>query len=100
MSQTSAQGKDFRLVYIEWQDSYGCSPDWENLEDCSAVPMVCRSVGWLVHDDEKCKVVVPHLNEANHPNAVLQGCGDMTIPTVAVVTMVDLKKMKQRKKKP
>ncbi len=25
-------GETFRLVYIEWEDSYGCSPDWEDIK--------------------------------------------------------------------
>jgi len=70
------KNQGYRLVYVEWEDSYGCSPDWEDLENCSPVLTVCRSVGWLIHDDEKVKVVVPHLNENDHPNTVLQGCGD------------------------
>ena len=95
-----AREKEYRLVYIEWEDSYGCSPDWEDLENCQPVPMVCRSVGWLIHDDEKCKVVVPHMNEPDHPNAFKrQGCGDMTIPTAAVVKVVDLKVPERKKKK-
>lgn len=96
MSKSPAPDQ-FRLVYVEWQDSYGCSPDWEDLENCSPVPMVCRSVSWLIHDNKKCKVVVPHLNEADHPNAVLQGCGDMTIPTAAIVKMVDLQVKRNKK---
>jgi hypothetical protein len=81
----------YRLVYIEWEDSYGCSPDWEDLENCSPAPMVCRSIGWLIHDDKKCKVVVPHLTQADHPNSNLQGCGDMTIPTSAIRKIADVK---------
>lgn len=81
---------DFRLVQIEWEDSYGCSPSWAPIEGCSPSVMVCKSVGWLVHDGEDCKVIVPHLNQANHPNADLQGCGDMTIPASAVKQITDL----------
>ena len=82
---------DYRLVYIEWVDSYGCSSEWADIEDCTPVPMICRSVGWLIHDDKNCKVVVPHLNQHDHPNIGLQGCGDMTIPAAAVLKMTDLK---------
>ena len=82
--------KDFRLVLIEWVDSYGCSSTCADLEGCDPEPMVCRSVGWLIHDDEKCKVVVPHLSQPDHPNAGQQGCGDMTIPTSAVVKIADV----------
>jgi len=52
--------------------------------------MKCRSVGWLLHDTKECKVVVPHLSEENHAEAAQQGCGDMTIPTQAIIRMIDL----------
>jgi hypothetical protein len=91
--------KDFRLVYVEWADSYGCSSRWEDIENCSPDVMICRSVGWLIHDDAKCKVVVPHMNEPNHPNVKRQGCGDMTIPTAAVIKVVDLAITKRKKRR-
>jgi hypothetical protein len=73
-----------RLVIIEWLDSFGCSSRWENLSNCdNPEPVICRSVGWLLSDTKACKVVVPHIT----PD---QGCGDMTIPTIAIVSMRDL----------
>jgi len=74
-----------RLVLIEWIDSYGCSSTWENLEGCKPSIMSCKSVGWLVHDGDDCKTVVPHV-----ANGAQQGCGDMTIPTCAITRLVDL----------
>lgn len=82
--------KEYRLVLIEWVDLYGCSPRWEDIDDCSPSVLLCRSVGWLIHDDPICAVVVPHMSQANHPNATQQGCGDMTIPHTAIKRMVDL----------
>ena len=74
-----------RLVLIEWLDSFGCSSSWQDLNGCEAKPMVCHSVGWLAYDGDDCKVIVPHLaKDAN------QGCGDMTIPTKAIRSTVDL----------
>jgi hypothetical protein len=52
--------------------------------------MVCQSVGWLVHDDEICKVIVPHVSQPNHPATEQQGCGDMTIPVVAIRKITEL----------
>ena len=78
-----------RLVLIEWLDSYGCSSVWQKLSDCDAEVMICQSVGWLLHDGDECKVVVPHVaGEAD------QGCGDMTIPSKAISRIVDLKEKK------
>ena len=81
-----------RLVYVEWLDSYGCSANWQHLgAGKAAAPMVCRSVGWLLHDTNKCKVVVPHVSDAERDDLAPQGCGDMTIPTAAIVRLVTLK---------
>lgn len=81
---------DFRLVQIEWEDSYGCASSWTPIGSCAPSVMLCKSGGWLIHDGDDCKVIVPHLNQASHPNADLQGCGDMTIPSSAVKSIQGL----------
>jgi hypothetical protein len=97
LGKNSTQVNGYRLVYVEWEDSYGCASEWENLENCSPEVMICQSVGWLIHDDKKCKVIVPHLNMPDHPNIDRPGCGDMTIPTSAILRIADLKAPKARK---
>ena len=72
-----------KLVLVEWVDSFGCSSSWQDLSDCSPEPLICKSVGWLAHDGENCKVVIPHMAE-DHGSVKRQGCGDMTIPTKAL----------------
>ena len=79
-----------RLVLIEWLDSYGCSSDWQPLENHQPKPLRCRSVGWLFHDDDDCKVIVPHLSDKTNDHVPAQGCGDMTIPTRAILKITDL----------
>jgi hypothetical protein len=76
-------------VYVEWRDSYGCSSTWQALSAPPATPMICRSVGWLLHDAADCKVIVPHIS-GDHPTLAPQGCGDMTIPTAAILRLEDL----------
>lgn len=79
-----------RLVLIEWIDSFGCSSTWQELDDIEKpTPMICRSVGWLLSDDDKCVVIVPHVTD-EHKSTPRQGCGDMTIPRVCIVCMKDL----------
>ncbi len=68
----------------------GCSSTWEEISDCVTSPVKCQSVGWLIYDDAQCKVIVPHLSQANHPNVKEQGCGDMTIPASAILNIKDL----------
>lgn len=74
----------YKLVVIEWIDSYGCSSDWSSL-DITQQSMKCQSVGWLVHDGDDCKTIVPHICQQES-----QGCGDMTIPTEAIKSIVVL----------
>jgi hypothetical protein len=78
------------LVYVEWVDSFGCSPNWTEIGDCKPEPLVCKSVGYLCHDGEDYKVVVPHITCEGHNQTLRQGCGDMAIPTKAIVKIVAL----------
>lgn len=80
---------DYRLVLIEWEDSHGVSSAWEYITQCKPSVVVCQSVGWLIYDGKECKVLVPHLTKSEHVKR--QGCGDMTIPTAAVLKIVRLK---------
>jgi hypothetical protein len=85
-----AQKAEFRLVLIEWLDSYGCSATWQDLANCELGVMVRQSVGWLIHDDERCKVIFPHMNQPDHTNASQPGCGDMTIPSASIIKILEL----------
>ena len=78
-----------RLVMIEWVDTFGCSSEWQDLDDDrQPEPMLCRSVGWLFKNGDDCKVIVPHI--ADVPGGLKQGCGDMAIPTICVRSIQDL----------
>jgi len=73
------------LVLCEWEDSYGCSQNWQAIEaDGEPQLMTCKSVGWVIRKNRRCIVIVPHLS-LNTELAEQQGCGDMTIPTASIV---------------
>jgi len=78
------------LFFIEWEDSYGCSSTWQDI-DPNGRPqvMTCHSVGWVIRQTKRCVVIVPHMS-ANTDVAEQQGCGDMTIPTACILRMVPL----------
>lgn len=77
------------LVLIEWEDSHA-DGSWHPLGDgVEDRALVCKSVGWLVLDGERVKVVAPHMNE-EEPGVLLQGCGIMTIPSGAVLRIAIL----------
>lgn len=74
-----------RLVLIEWIDAYGCSSSWQDLSELEPKVLLVRSVGWLLHDNDDSKTIVPHF--AEEPN---HGVGDMHIPTISIKRIVDL----------
>lgn len=82
---------DYNLVKVVWVDSYGCGSAWEPLSSLKAMKHECVSVGYIVKDNGQCLVVVPHISPENVVLAVdEQGCGEMIIPKVAVVSIQHL----------
>jgi hypothetical protein len=81
-----------KLVLIEWVDSHS-GRGWQDLETIEekAIPLYCRSVGWMIKETEHCKVIVPHISGEENGDVMLQGCGDLVIPTQSIVKMSVLK---------
>ncbi len=79
-----------KLVLVKWVDSFGASSEWEVIENPRPKPLVCQSVGWLAYDGNDCKLIVPHLSAADHADARQQGCGDMTIPAISILSIQEL----------
>jgi hypothetical protein len=82
-----------KLVLIEWIDTHTSGKGWQTFEQFeeSAEPMHCRSVGWLVQDKPNCKVIVPHLAGEKNKDMVVQGRGELYIPTKAIIKIIKLK---------
>ena len=86
-----------QLVYVEWEDSYGCSPRWQEIAaDVQPRVLICRSVGWIIRRTKRCIVIVPHMTTGDV--AEPQACGDMTIPTAAIVKIAPLELGSARKR--
>lgn len=77
-----------KIVLIEWLDSHS-GRGWQDLDTIEekALPLYCRSVGWLIKETEQCKVIVPHISGEENEDIMLQGCGDLVIPTKSIVKM-------------
>lgn len=82
---------DYRLVYVEWEDSQVGTAGWGFTEGVKPSLATVRSVGWLVYDGKDCKMIVPHLSKDDTGHIQQQGCGDITIPTSAVRKMVTVR---------
>lgn len=77
---------------IEWVDSHA-GRGWQAAErfDHVAEPLYCRSVGWILSENKDCKVIVPHIAGEKQGETLLQGCGDLTIPTKAILKVTTLR---------
>ena len=74
-----------KLVLIEWLDSHYVA-GWHT-DGPAEEPTICRSVGWLIYDGDKVKTIASHITD----EALPQRCGEMTIPTAAIVSMKTLR---------
>jgi hypothetical protein len=66
---------------VRWLDSHYV-PGWHT-DEPSTSPLLCRSVGWLVHDGDEAKTIAAHITNEEDP----QRCGDMTIPAEAITSI-------------
>jgi len=81
----------YGLVLVEWEDSYGCASNWEDIpQEGEPSAMLCHSIGWITSKSKRVIVLVPHIAQ-NKDLEIRQGCGDMTIPLVAVRKIKRLK---------
>jgi hypothetical protein len=80
------------LVLIEWEDSMRPKPAWQHLHDMREPPEPARmaSVGWLLHDTKRVKVLAPNMGSLNNEDN-LQACGMIEIPTRAVIRVHKLR---------
>ncbi len=83
MNKTATSRK---LLLVEWVDSHS-GKGWQPLDTLAAEtgPVYCRSVGWLVSDDNGTLVLVPHISGERNGNIRLFGAGDLAIPHKAII---------------
>ena len=74
---------EYKIEKITWIDSYGCTPNWEDLEDLIILPAIATSVGFNVKEDDLYIVLAPNLAESNE-NINSQITGHMAIPICSI----------------
>ncbi len=83
----------FKLVYVEWEDSLGCSAGWSFMDETAAgsdiEPLLVLSVGFLYGESDSSLFLLPHIIEETE-DRTMQGMGGVTIPKSAVRRMVNL----------
>jgi hypothetical protein len=72
-----------RLVLVEWLDSRR-GEGWTRLEDLPAdlQAVRCKSAGWIIAEDDSSVTLAGHLGD--NPE---QCCGDITIPSRAILSI-------------
>ena len=82
---------DAPLVLVEWEDSAQPIPCWIRLSEFEPSTVVsCVSVGWLIQNDERMKVLAPNMGEVEDAEQI-QASGIIRIPTSAVTRIVRLR---------
>jgi hypothetical protein len=79
----------YKLVLIEWEDSQLGYQGWKIINDEPIEMPKYVSVGFLIYDDEKCKVLYPHVKNTEGKEDI-SGSGDIKIPNSAILRMVEL----------
>ncbi len=75
-----------KLIYIEWQDARGASPEWREIDIAREDGMcICKSIGWVIRENDKFIQLAPHFGQ--DPEQV---CGDMTIPKSAIIKKLEV----------
>ena len=82
---------DCPLVLIEWEDSVQPIPRWVRLSEFEpSGPVSCVSVGWLIQNDGKVKILAPNMGEIGDAKQI-QASGIILIPTSAVTRILHLR---------
>ena len=75
--------RELHVVLAEWEDSVQVDSSWQWLDEADYPPIViCRSVGWLLHRDERQLTLAVSIGGKESREQV---SGVITIPARAVV---------------
>lgn len=78
-----------KLVMIVWEDSQLGYQGWKVVQEQPKGFPYYVSVGFLVYEDERCKILYPHLKNTSEDDD-LSGSGDIQIPVSAIIKEVEL----------
>lgn len=93
--QIETKGKllpDMQIVAVDWVDSARPVAEWRYLSDAPELAaVVCRSVGWIVGENEQILMLAPNLGDIGGESE--QGCGFIRIPKVSITRRASLQDM-------
>lgn len=81
-----------KLYIVEWVDSHTILNGWELISDIEEPKKVINvSVGFIIKETEDNIMIIPHIADIKNPNSFGSGCGEMVIPTIAIIKKTKLK---------
>lgn len=80
---------NYKLVLIEWEDSQLGFQGWKFINEQSVDMPIFVSVGFIIHEDDKCTILYPHIKKTEDVNE-LSGSGDIKIPKSAILKITEL----------
>jgi len=63
----------YPLVYVEWRDSAHPIAHWRRMTDVEPFDFICRSVGWIVAEDEVAITLAPTMADVDDDDPALNG---------------------------
>lgn len=94
MSHSKKQNRplaEYPLVLVEWIDASRISDGWVDMAEITEPnPHKCVSVGFLVQDNKRGKIVVPTIADIEHPDN-RHVYGGMMIPAAAILSVRHLR---------
>lgn len=78
------------LLYVEWQDHAGDN-GWTDESEINTRPSLCRTVGWLFHEDRQALTLVSSHAEYPESTALPQGMSTLTLVKSCITRRVRLK---------
>ena len=78
-----------KLMMIEWIDSHSGS-GWQSMETVKNELLYCRSVGWLVSENDKSILIASSISGEKNGDIKLCVGGDVCIPKKAIIKKIVL----------
>ena len=85
-----------KLVLIEWVDSSISPGGWHAVEKKGTRSVKFKSVGFISAKTKDSITLISHVSERNHPTALYQCYGEITIPRCAIKSIIKLKTRKNK----
>jgi len=76
-------------MYVEWIDSFGCTSQWQSLEDYSPILPIMKTIGFIVYESKDLISLANSIGDDTE-HTLEQANGIMNIPRKCIVKLKEL----------